>query len=107
MGIGGFGGGDDFFVRRIEVAVEDVLPDRSVEKHRFLRDQADLLAQGREGDVADVNAIDGQTAARDIVETGQQVGDRRFAGTAGADEGDDFARATFKLKSVRAGWSLS
>ena len=98
MGIGGFGSGDDFFVRRIEVAVEDVLPDRSVEKHRFLRDQADLLAQGREGDVADVNAIDGQTAARDIVETGQQVGDRRFAGTAGADEGDDFARGDFQIE---------
>ena len=77
MGIGRFGRSDDFFVCRIEAAVEDVLPDRSVEEHRFLRYQADLLAQGRESDVADIDAVDGQAAA------------------------------TFKLKSVRAGWSLS
>ena len=86
----------DFLVRRIEAAVADVLAHRRREEHCLLRHDANLAAQRRDGDIADVKAVDGNAARRDLVEARDQVGDRRLAGAARPDKGDHLAGFHFE-----------
>jgi hypothetical protein len=51
----------------------DVVRNRVVEEHRLLRDDADLLAERLQGDVADVDAVDEDRATGDVVERGSRL----------------------------------
>ena len=53
VGVGVFGGGDDFVIRRAGPAQLDVPADGVVEQNIFLRDDGDLVAQVARGDFAD------------------------------------------------------
>jgi len=56
--VGGLGGGHDLLLRRVGLAVQDVLPDAGGEQHRLLRDQPDLLPQPFQLQLADVHAVE-------------------------------------------------
>src|SRR5690606_9193541 len=71
--------------------VEEVGADRVVEHVRVLRHVADDVLQRLEGDVADVVPPDAHRTGLDVVEAGDQVGDRRLAGTRGPHERDHLA----------------
>ena len=64
---------------------------RLVEEVPVLGDDADGLAQGGGGEVADVGAADADGAGVDVVEAGQELGEGGLAGAGGADDGDDLA----------------
>ena len=91
VSVGMTGGVDDFFIRRAGAAKFDVPADGVVEQNGFLRDDGDLVAEIARGDFADVHAADADGAARRVVEAQEQVGERRFAGAAGADERNKLA----------------
>ena len=69
----------DVGARRPRHTVGDVAGDGVIEQHRLLRDDPDLLAEGRQTDLTDVDAIQCDASTRDIVEARQQVHQRRLA----------------------------
>ena len=93
------GGRLDLFLWNMGLAVGDVVAHGVVEEHGFLGDDADLGAQRSEGDVADIVAIDEQTSASHIEEAGNQVDERAFARTAGANDGKISPCRTSRLMS--------
>ncbi len=92
VGVGQTGGGKHFFVAGVPAAITDVLHHRGGEQERILQDDAQLLAQRRLLQAADVVAVDGDAAFIHIVEAAEQADDGGFAGTGGAHEGDGLAR---------------
>ena len=91
VGIGVTRGFDDFCVRRAEAAQLDVPADGVVEQNGFLRDDGDLVPQVARGNVAQIHAADFDRAALRVVKTQEQIGQRGFAGAAGADQRDQLA----------------
>ena len=89
MGVAG--GGDDFVIRCAGPAQLNVPADGVVEQNGFLRDDGNLVAQIAGGNVANVHAADVDDAALRVVKAQQQIGQRGFAGAAGADERDELA----------------
>ena len=92
VGADGVRGGADLLARRVGPAEGDVLGDRAAEQKALLRDDAELAAQRRLRDVAQVVAVDEHRAARRVVEARDELGDRRLAGAGRADERDGLAR---------------
>ena len=78
--VGGARGFNHFVAAGLGVAVGDVVINAVVEQHGILRHHADGSAQGILRDVADVLAVDTDTAGAGIVKTEQQPGQRRFSG---------------------------
>ena len=76
---------------RIE-AERDVVGQRVGEEERLLRHEADRAAEDRERDVAHVDAVDEDGAARRIVQPREQADERRLAGAGRADERDGLPR---------------
>src|SRR5216683_643928 len=72
----------DLVPARARHAVGDVLRHGLVEQHDFLRDDADLLPEGRQRDVAHVDAVNEDASGADVVESGQQVDEGRLPRTA-------------------------
>ncbi len=91
VGVGVFGGGDDFLVRRAEAAQLDVPADGVVEQDVFLRDDGDLIPQVARGNIAQIHAADFDRATHGVVKTQEQIGQRGFAGATGANECDELA----------------
>ena len=58
MGLGAFGGFDDFLLGRVGASVGDVFADGGGEEERVLEDDADLVAEGFFGEVAEVVAVE-------------------------------------------------
>ena len=98
MGIGSLSRSDDFIIRRVEAAVEDVFANAGVKEHRFLGHEADLLTKGGKGDIPYVDAVNQEPPCRNVIKARHQVGHRRLAGTTGADEGDDFPGTDFEVE---------
>ena len=76
---------------RVGTPVGDVARDGVVKQHRLLGDDADLRAQRRQRDVADVHAVDPDRAAGDVVEARDQIDQRRLARAAAAHNRDHLA----------------
>ena len=57
----------------------------------MLRDEPDLGAQARQGQLADVRPVDANGTALDVVEAQHQIGQRTLAAAARSDQGDDLA----------------
>lgn len=87
----GFGRRNDPLHRNVQPPVGDVVPDRVVEEHRLLRDEADLLAQGFERDRTDLVAVEQNAAGGGVVKARQEVCDRGLAGARRADERNSLA----------------
>ncbi len=89
----GVRGGDDVGLRVIaEAAVADVGRDAVVEEHDVLADERDVRAQAREPQLEDVDAVDQDAPVARLVETREQVRERRLAAARGAHERDRLAR---------------
>src|SRR5690625_684107 len=89
--------------RGIGSAVGDIVVDGVVEQHSVLRNHADGLAQTLLGDVTHILAVDGDTAAVDIVETKQQAGKGRLAGAARSHNGNLVAGGKVEADVVQNG----
>src|SRR6202040_943323 len=70
---GRLGRGDHTFLGNIVQAVADVVPHGVVKQYIFLGDHGNLLAQGFDGDAANVQTIDADGAGSGLVETRKQV----------------------------------
>ena len=77
---------------RLRPGVAQVVADRGVEEVRLLGDDADRAPEGRQRDPPDVDAVDLDGAAVDVVEARHEVGRRRLARARRADERDELAR---------------
>ena len=79
------------FTCRIKTSVKNVIINRTVEQHCFLRYNTNLLTQGIQRNLADILPINRNTAVSRIVETRQQAGYGRFTRTGRTDKGNHFA----------------
>src|SRR5579871_3272864 len=91
IGVGAVGGLPDLRFGRFAMAVGDVVAQGPGEQPGLLRHDADLAAQGVQADVARVYAVEQDATLRRIVEAGDQVYQRAFAGPAAPDDGDHLA----------------
>jgi hypothetical protein len=80
------GRGDDVLGRRPLAAVGDVLRHGAAQQQRLLQHHADLLPQGVEGELPDVQAVDEDGARVRVVQPRQELGDRALARAAVSDE---------------------
>ena len=88
VGIGGSGGAQNLVESGVRLAVADVLGDGAVEQKGGLGNQADLGAQVLQADLADVDPVDFDAAAGDVVETADQVDKGALADAGAADQAD-------------------
>ena len=89
--------------RGLQTAVGHVVAHRVVEQDGLLGDHADLGPQRVEGDVPDVDAVDGDGPGGDVVEAGQEVEQGGFAGAARPHQGDDFAPGHVEVDVLQDG----
>ena len=76
----------DLLGRRSGLAERDVGTERAGEQVRLLRDHHDGPPQVDRVDLAHVEPVQADGALADVVEPGEQLGDRRLAGTRLSDE---------------------
>lgn len=93
----------DFFLRRAQFAVRDIVTHRSIEQKRFLLHQSDLLAEKRHRHVSEIHAINGDGSAGDIVKAKEQFDQCTFPGSAVAYERDMFARVNAERQASENG----
>ena len=97
-------GFNNFLIRRAGAAEFDVPADSIVEQNGFLRDHGDLIAEIARGEFPEVRAADADGATRRVVEAQEQIGKRRLAGAAGADERDKLAGLKAQVNVVQHGF---
>ena len=76
----------ELLLGRVLLGIEQVVPDRAVEEIAVLGHDADLRAEIRKIKVAHVHARHGHAPAEHVVQTRDQVHDRRLAGAGGPDD---------------------
>ena len=79
---------NDLLVCGIKPSVADILHDRSRKQVGVLKNHGDVAAQVVPLNMADINAVDSDGPALDIVEAVDEVRDRRLSGSRGTHEGD-------------------
>ncbi|MNJ57018.1 hypothetical protein D3C77_525910 [compost metagenome] len=65
----------------LQIAVHDVLPDRSCEKEHVLLNNADIFAQRLQRHISDIHAIHRDLSSVHIVEPRQKTANGRFSST--------------------------
>src|SRR5262249_58159791 len=88
VGAGHRGGVDDLLEARIGLGGSNVFPHRSAEQKALLHHDADLAAQMRQIELANIVSIDPHRAELYRVHAADQSGQRRLAGTAAADDAE-------------------
>ena len=83
---------EDFVPSRLGPAEADVLEHRVVKQQRFLRDDADLLAEFDRIDFSDVDPVDADRTLDRVEQPGQQVYESRLARSIPADQCQHLAR---------------
>ena len=73
-------------------AVADVVPHRPGEEDRLLRDDGDPGEERLLRKAADIDPVDEDPPGGDVVETGDEVHQRRFSGARRPEEGHGLAR---------------
>ena len=76
---------DYFRVSRVQPAIANVLHHRATEEESILQDDAELFADRILRQRADIDAVDADTPAADIVEAAEQADDGRFTGAGRSD----------------------
>src|SRR5262249_7877323 len=99
----GASSGNDFLFGDAGQPVADVVPDGVMEQDVFLSDHGDLRTEGAEGNGACIDAIDGDDAGRRLVESGQEIEERCFAGSGGADNRQSLAATGFEGNAEQDG----
>ena len=100
IGVGESGRLDALLVRGVQSAVPDVFHHGTGEEVHVLKHHAERAAEIRLADLVDVDAVVADLTVRDIVETVDQIGDRRLPRAGGADEGDLLARLRIERNVV-------
>ena len=83
---------NNFLVGGIKPSVPDIFHNRSRKQMRILKHHGDMAAQLVPLNMTDINAVDGDGPALDIVEAVDEVRDRRLSGSCGTHEGDLLSR---------------
>ena len=99
--VGGPGGGFHFLLGRPRISVQQVVADAGVEQVALLGYVPDETGQRRLFDLADVCTVDGNGAFGGVVQPGDQVGNGRLAGAAGADKGSQLTWLNLKTDAVQ------
>ena len=89
------------FHRRIEATVADIVGNASSEQEHVLRNDADVLVQGLLRHHADIVPVEVDRAVRNIVETRNQLAERRLAAAGGTDEGHRLTRTDVERHVVQ------
>src|SRR5262245_45577675 len=76
--------------RRVRSPVSDVFSDREREEERLLQDDANLLAQTGQGNIAQLLTINDDATLGRIEEPWNEADERALARAGGADQGDGF-----------------
>ena len=87
---------NDLFIGGIQSSVTDIFHDRPRKQMGVLKNHGDMAAQLVPLNMADINAVDGDGPALDIVEAVDEVRDRRLPGSRGTHEGDLLSRLCVK-----------
>ncbi len=103
MRLRGPGRRDHFLVRGIGPTVSDIALDRVGEQQRGLQHDPDLTAQRDQIHAADIHAVDQQFSLAHIVETRDQVDQRRLARPRGADQRHNAIRLDLEVDSTQGG----
>ena len=104
LGIGIARGGPDLVLRRVPIAVAQIVAGGRGEDHHFLRDHRNPLADvGRVG-VLEVDAIERDAAFLRIVETLGELEDGGLARARRADQGELFVGADPEREIVQRGY---
>ena len=82
----------DLRIRRIVFSEAQVGCDRSREQHTFLRHETDLIAQILHRNVSNIFSVERNLSARHIIETWDQVDQRRFTAAGASDDRRRLAR---------------
>ena len=106
VGIGQGGGRLHLFIRGIQIAVTDVLPDGAGEEVGVLQHDAQAAPQVRLADVVDGDAVVTDLAVGNVVEPVDQVGDGGLAGAGGTHEGQLLAGLGKEADVVEDGLAL-
>src|SRR5262249_1359237 len=89
MRIGALGGIFDLGVRGIVATVSDVVPDRPIEEKNVLLNNGQEVAIGAEAKVPNIRSVQQDPAGGWVMETRNQIRDRRFPGATAPHQGDD------------------
>lgn len=87
----------DLRIRRIVFSEAQVGCDRSREQHTFLRHETDLIAQILHRNVSNIFSVERNLSARHIIETWDQVDQRRFTAAGASDDRRRLARLGNKV----------
>jgi len=87
-GIGGAGRSNDLAIGRIRPAKRYVVPDGCVENEGILKHRGDVVAQGLETQISQIDTVEGDATDGRVVEAPDQVCDSCFACTARSNERD-------------------
>lgn len=79
MGMHGSCGGNDFFLRGIELSIRNVVADRAGEEKVVLGHNAHLGTQAVDGDIRQAVVIDADRSRSNIVETADQIDNGRLS----------------------------
>jgi hypothetical protein len=82
----------DKFLRDVAQTGRDIVADGVIEKDDFLRDETDLATQAPQGKLTVIRAVYENDAVIRIVKSWQQAGQRGFAATVTADNGNDLSK---------------
>ena len=93
--------GDDLLIRGVQAAVADVIHDGAGENEAILQHDTHLRAQRVQRYLGDIVPVDEHPAGIDVVETRDEVDDRRFAGTRGTDKRDGLARFHIEIEVLQ------
>lgn len=88
MGMHGLCGGNDFFLRGIELSIRNVVANRAGEEKVVLGHNAHLGTQAVDGDIRQAVAVDADRSRSNIVETADQIDNGRLSSAGRADECD-------------------
>ena len=83
---------NDLFIGGIQSSVADILHDRPRKQMGVLKNHGNVAAQLVPPDMADINTVNGDGPALDIVKTVDKVRDRSLSGSRGTHEGDLLSR---------------
>src|SRR5690606_15238108 len=99
-------GAHDLVVARLGPGVADVVAHRAGEQEGRLLDDAELPPVGGEVELADVDAVDEDAPALELVEARDELADRRLARAGVADERDGLPGLDDEVEALEHGLVL-
>ena len=96
--LGNFGGANNLFLRCVHVSIGDVLSDSSGEQEDVLLDDSYVPAQRLQCSVPNVDIVNRDATAVDVVETRNKIDNTRLAASRRAEQGHYFPRLNIQVE---------